>query len=85
RTELLHVGQEGPVKVRESHPVYRRHEVYVLREGVDKLLALAEHSDQFEVVTEDEIRRGRTVGGITIGDQTGFLLTPDPVTGARHF
>lgn len=85
RTELVHVAEEGPVRVRESHPVYRRHEVYRLRSGAEKLIDVAEGSDWFRLVTEDEIRRGRTVDNITIGDQTGFLLSTKPLTGARHF
>jgi hypothetical protein len=85
RTELMHVAEEGPVRVRESDPVYRRHEVYRLRHGAEKLIALAATSDQFRLVSEDEIRRGRTTDNITIGDQTAFLLSTRPLTGARHF
>lgn len=85
RTELMHVAEEGPVRVRESDPVYRRHEVYRLRAGAEKLIALADTSDQFRLVTEDEIRRGQTGDRVTIGDQTGFLLSTRPLTGSRHF
>jgi hypothetical protein len=85
RYELLHIAEEGPTNVREGDPVYRRHEVYQLHQGVEALMELAPIHDQLYAATADEIRKGRTTDGLDIGDQTLYLLSPRAPKGARHF
>lgn len=83
QTELLHVAEAGPTRVRDDNPVYRRHEVFRLHSDVASLFALAETTPHLRVVTSDEIRKGMTNDRIPIGDQTVYLLGSRPPRGAR--